>query len=497
MNYLLAALTGVILILLYPSFSYTVLAPIALTPLLFAMAREYRTKQRFLLGYIAGIIHWFGVCYWIQAVLANHGGVGEWGGWGAYVLFCLLKSIHFGVFSMLGAVVIRTRYGIPVIAALWAGLERTEGPLTMFQWLMLGNAGIDMGVPMRLAPITGVYGISFVFAMMSAIVAAALIRRPRKEFLWAAGLMLMFLLPSLPEEKEPQGASAVVVQPNISENQEWNHDAIDNMRQRLNLLSLQASLKPGQPPPSVIVWPEAPAPVYYSRDEVLRKQVTDLARITHSSILLGTVNYLDNGTPLNSAQFVRPDGTAAARYDKIYLVPFGEFIPAPFGFIKQITSEAGAFQPGTQIVTYENNGLKLGSFICYESAIPHLVREFSRQGAQALINISNDGYFGHSAAREQHLELVRMRAAENRRWIVRSTNNGMTSLVDPAGRVAQQIPSFMETTGRFGFTPISEVTLYAQYGDWFAWLCLGFAAAMLIYSQFPNYVPEPKRGTRV
>jgi apolipoprotein N-acyltransferase len=220
--------------------------------------------------------------------------------------------------------------------------------------------------------------------------------------------------------------------------------------------------------------------------------VTDLARVTHSSILLGTVTY-EQGAPLNSAQFVLPDGTPAGRYDKIYLVPFGEFIPPPFGFVKLISTEAGEFRPGKQVVVFEHAGLKLGSFICYESAIPHLVREFSRSGAQAFVNISNDGYFGHSAAREQHLELVRMRAAENRRWIVRATNNGKTSLVDPAGRVVQQIPSFIETSARFPFTPIPEVTPYAQYGDWFAWLCLLFAAVMLVYSQFPNYIPETKR----
>lgn len=493
MNYLLAAATGILLVLLFPRFSWTALAPVALTPLLVAMARELRPMQRFLLGYLAGVIYWFGICYWIQAVLADHGGVGDWGGWASYLLFCILKSIHLGVFSMLGAVVIRTPWGIPVVAALWAGLERTQSPLTLFQWLMLGNAGIDMGVPMRLAPITGVYGISFVFAMMSAIVAAVLLRRPRKEFLWAAALMLLFLLPNLPEERKAEAASAVVVQPNISETQDWTGGAIDNMRQRLNLLSLKTALQPGQRSPDVIVWPEAPAPVYYTRDEVLRRQVTDLARVTHSPILLGTVTYNEHGAPLNSAQFVLPDGSAAGRYDKIYLVPFGEYIPPPFGFVKQITSEAGEFRPGSKIAIFENAGLKLGAFICYESSIPHLVREFSRQGAQVFINISNDGYFGHSSAREQHLELVRMRAAENRRWIVRATNNGVTSLIDPAGRVISQIPSFIETAARFSFTPISDVTLYAQYGDWFAWLCLAFAALALIRSQHPHYMPEAKR----
>ena len=131
-----------------------------------------------------------------------------------------------------------------------------------------------------------------------------------------------------------------------------------------------------------------------------------------------------------------PSGKIVDRYDKINLVPFGEYIPPMFGWVNRITQEIGDFVPGTRIVVFPLDGHKLGAFICYESAFPDLVRQFDQGRREVLVNLSNDGYFGHSAAREQHLELVRMRAAENRRWILRATNDGITAAIDPAGRVS-------------------------------------------------------------
>ncbi len=122
-----------------------------------------------LLGEFAGIVYWFAICYWIQFVLEVHGGMGHWGSWGTFALFCVLKALHLALFSLLAAVLLKTRYAIPAIAALWTGIERTHGTFG-FAWLTLGNAGIDMPLPLRLAPFVGVYGISFLFALTSAVV---------------------------------------------------------------------------------------------------------------------------------------------------------------------------------------------------------------------------------------------------------------------------------------------------------------------------------------
>src|SRR5271157_735289 len=148
-KYGLALLTAVLLVVAFPPLDLVFLAPVALTPLLLALLWEPRPGHRFLLGYLAGNVYWFATCYWIQFVLEVHGGMGRWGGWGSFLLFSLIKSLHFAVFSMLAGALLPRWYAIPGVAALWTGLERTHGPLG-FAWLALGNAGIDMALPMRL-----------------------------------------------------------------------------------------------------------------------------------------------------------------------------------------------------------------------------------------------------------------------------------------------------------------------------------------------------------
>src|SRR6266852_3398914 len=219
LNFALALLTAVLLIFVFPNlisptFGFPWLAPMALTPLLVALAREPRPLWRFLLGEFAGIIYWFGICYWIQFVLEVHGGMGRWGGWGTFLLFAVLKGLHLAVFSALAGFLMPKMWAVPTTAALWAGLERTNGPLG-FAWLDLGNAGIDMPVAMRLAPITGVYGLSFVFAMLGCGVALIALRRPRRELSWLLPLPLLLILPATPRPAVPT-QRALVVQPNIA-----------------------------------------------------------------------------------------------------------------------------------------------------------------------------------------------------------------------------------------------------------------------------------------
>jgi apolipoprotein N-acyltransferase len=489
LNWLLALASGASLLLVFPRFSQVWLAPFALAPLLIALAREFRPGRRFLLGYLAGNVYWFGVCYWIAMVLDVHGALGTAGGWATFVLFCLLKSLHYGLFSMLAGVLMRQWYAVPAVAALWAGLERTQGPSTGFEWLMLGNAAADMSLLMRLAPIAGVHAISFLFAWMSGVLAMTLLRRGRRQLAWALLFPLVVLLPDLPPPDAAPAHTAAVVQPNVDDLEQWTAERAAGFKQNMLLLSLQASLQADAPPPDLIVWPELPAPIYYDDDQTLRMQIAELARTAKAPVLFGTVGTAENGAPLNSAQLVAASGAPAGRYDKIYLVPFGEYVPKAFFWVNRITKEAGDFQPGGQVRVFPLDGMRIGSFICYESAVPRLVRQFAGQGGVVFFNLSNDGYFFRTAAREQHLLLVRMRAAENRRWILRATNNGITASIDPAGRIVRQFEPFSQVAARLPFGTIRDTTLYSEWGDWFAWLCLAGAGVALVASQWPAYRP--------
>lgn len=479
LNWLLALASAALLIFTFPRFQIVWFAPIALAPLLVAVAREKRPLRRFFLGWGAGFVYWFGVCYWIQFDLASYGGVGNAAGWALFTLFAITKALHMAVFALLAGILMRRWWAIPAVAALWVAIEVTHGSLG-FAWLALGNAGIDMAVPLRLAPVAGVWGLSFVFAMAAAALALALLRRPRPELLWLIALPFLTFLPRLPAE--PRGAdAALLVQPNISESEQWTPESVDRMENGLANLTMRSALVEGSHPPSIAVWPEVPAPLYYEDDPRFRQIVNDLARSIHAYLLIGVVAHTTDNRPLNSAMLISPAGAPVTRYDKVNLVPFGEFVPWPFNHIvDKISTEAGDFAPGRRVVVSPVDTHKIGAFICYESVFPNFVRKFVAGGANVLFNISNDGWFGKSAARQQHLTIVRMRAAENRRWILRSTNDGITGTIDSAGRLRGTLPLYEEAVSYTGFNYLSSRTFYTEHGDWFPLVCAGIAVLCLV-----------------
>jgi len=304
--------------------------------------------------------------------------------------------------------------------------------------------------------------------------------RPRAELAWLLGLGLVALLPRLPEPERGRDA-ALLVQPSISETEEWTPVTLDRMEQHQVALTLQSALAQTSAPPSLAIWPEVPAPFYYYEDPKFRNYIDALARAAHAYLLVGIVAHTPDGSPLNSAALISPDGIPVSRYDKVNLVPFGEFVPWPLGSLtKHISTEAGDFAAGQRVVVSPVGAHKLGTFICYESVFPNFVRKFARDGAEVLVNISNDGWFGKSAARRQHLAIVRMRAAENRRWILRSTNDGITATIDTAGRLRGMLPLYTEATSYTGFSYETGTTLYTRWGDWFAALCAAAAVLGLV-----------------
>lgn len=476
----LSLASALILVSLFPPFGASWLAPIALSPVLIACGREPSWKTRWFIGWTPGFVFWCAMCPWIQFVLEEHGGMGRYGSWGGFALFGLYKGLPMAVFAVLAGFLMDRWWMLPAAAALWTGIERLHGYMG-FTWLHLGNAGMGMPLPMRLAPVTGVYGLSFVFAMLGCAVAVVALRRPRRELAWLAVLAALLFFPRAPRRTE--GAhKALVVQPNIDTELQWTRDVLDLTEQKLALLSRQ-------PDADLIVWPEVPAP-FYTDDPRFLAYLGQVARDGQADFLAGVVAYTPSRQPLNSAILLSPTGEMVGRYDKINLVPFGEFIPPLFEWVNRISHEIGDFVPGNRVVVFplsapsdspagaQSASHRAGAFICYESAFPDLVRKFTRAGAEVLINISNDGYFGHSAAHDQHLLIARMRAAENHRWLIRATNDGITAAIDPAGRVIARLKTFEQTSALMPFDYSNEETPYTRYGDWFAWTCLAVGLAL-------------------
>jgi apolipoprotein N-acyltransferase len=239
----------------------------------------------------------------------------------------------------------------------------------------------------------------------------------------------------------------------------------------------------------LIVWPESPAP-FQEHDPQFRDALTSLARTANAPIIAGNIG-IERTTEnergyfqFNSASFISAQGEFVGRYDKMHLVPFGEYVPYRhlFFFAHSLLNEVGLFDPGQQRTLFTTNGHTFGTFICYESIFADEVRQFTKQGAEVLVNISNDGWYGDTSAPWQHLNMVRMRAIENHRWILRATNTGVTASINPSGRVIAAAPRHIRTSIRVPFAYEHDLTFYAAHGDAFAYACALVTALALALS---------------
>jgi apolipoprotein N-acyltransferase len=229
--------------------------------------------------------------------------------------------------------------------------------------------------------------------------------------------------------------------------------------------------------PDLVAWPESPAP-FEEGDPRFQKALAAIAQQTQAPLVVGNIGSdfagEDGGWHFyNSALIVGADGARVGRYDKIHLVPYGEYIPFKelFTFAHKLTGRVSEFTRGDQRKVFRLNGHRYGVFICYEAVFADEVRHFAQLGAEVLVNISDDGWYGDTSAAWQHLNMARMRAIENRRWILRDTNTGVTAVIDPYGRVRQSIPRHAVDAlpAQFGFR--DDITFYTAHGDVFGWLC--------------------------
>ena len=230
--------------------------------------------------------------------------------------------------------------------------------------------------------------------------------------------------------------------------------------------------------PDLVVWPESPAP-FIEGEPRFQQALTEIARTVQAPLVVGNL-----GTDFsageggwryyNSALVIAADGARVGRYDKIHLVPFGEYVPFQnlLSFAHKLTGRVSEFTRGDQRKVFRLNGHRYGIFICYESVFADEVRQFVRLGAQVLVNISDDGWYGDTSAPWQHLNMVRMRAIENRRWILRDTNTGVTAAIDPFGRVRQSIPRHQVGALPAQYAFRDGITFYTAHGDVFGWFCV-------------------------
>jgi apolipoprotein N-acyltransferase len=519
--WLLVILSSILQVVIFPLPGFYVLSWVAFAPLIMALLRARpagvleidgsanlqaaKPGQAFLLAYASGILWYAGTCYWIYDTMHQYGGLNKPFALLALFLFCLYLGLYHGLFGLLLSLMVGSgRDDRPALIAapfLWVAVELARTRVTGFPWNLLGTAQVDNISLSRITTWTGVYGVSFEIMLVNVAVAAAfLVPKKKRNTLLLAALAAAAVLQAgrlVDAPAIPADHTALLVQENIPVDETWTRNTFERTLQALTDLTVKAETSRSSAPDAansesgksdLIVWPESPAP-FFTNDPLFREPMSQMARDARSWVVTGAIG----STPavpggksasqvFNSAALISPAGDWTARYDKVHLVPFGEYLPFPhlFAFAGGLTKEVGEFNRGASRAPLNAGSTRLGIFICYESVFPGEVREFANQGAQVLVNLSNDGWYGDSGAYAQHLNQTRMRAIENDRWILSATDTGVTASIDPYGRTVARLPRKERGVLVAPYALTSVTTFYTRYGDWFAWLCAIISAGALL-----------------
>jgi apolipoprotein N-acyltransferase len=467
--------------------------------------------QGFLLGYVSGVVWYLGSCYWVYNTMHEYGELGAATSALLLLAYALYLALYHGVFGLLVALTAARRNGYSLRALvfapfIWVAVELARTYITGFPWDLLGYAQID-NIPMtRIASITGVYGLSFEIALVNTAVAAAFLvpqrKRPLLLGMCTAVIILMHAGKLYSPPALPTSQGVTLVQSNVPVLDEaWSLDYELSTLRELAALSVRPKAE-HETTPGLIIWPESPAP-FLVTDLHVRTAIADVARITNSSIIAGTIGIRGFGNPsgereiYNSASVIAPNGAWTYEYDKIHLVPFGEYVPFAdlLVFAKKLTRDVGTFSRGTSRNPLLIDTSRVGIFICYESIFANEVRQLARNGAEVFVNISNDGWYGNTSAPLQHLNMARMRAIENNRWLLRDTNTGVTAVIDPYGRKVAEAPRFQRTALQGAYDVEEETTFYTRHGDWFPILCAIIALLGLLLRYYRSqwlFQPPPQ-----
>jgi apolipoprotein N-acyltransferase len=499
-RYVFAALSGAALSFSFTGLYLSIYSYVCIGILLIVVFGA-RPRVAFLCGGLHMLFFIVTSVPWIVDVLAEHGGVPKIAGWGLVVLIGLFVGLQCGVFAWCVNRLAQQSILLACVGApfLWVTLEfvREHFPEISFPWGLLGYpASSNLGL-LQITSLTGIYGLSFFAVSINAVFAwcDAATGTPVRTRVTVLVSTLVFLLAVIliAPRFVPLGHAnhyARAVQLNFPEVNDFPPTWYQQHEEDLNDIE-HLSLEPSDKHPDLLIWPETPAPFSFEDARFVNRASAIGVKFGHP-FLAGAIEWRPlaaNGSiiqhvivPYNSAVMVDSKGHNIFTYDKIHLVPFGEYEPFPLihRVVKSVSSEIGGFAKGHKFaVAHLPDGYTLSAFICYEAIYPGQIRHFAAEGAQLFVNISNDGWFGRSAAAEQHLRFARVRAVENRRWMLRVTNSGITVSVDPYGRIFSPVPPDVRAGVDLPYDFRTDETVYTRYGDWFAWLCIIVSAILM------------------
>ncbi|HYV24620.1 MAG TPA: apolipoprotein N-acyltransferase, partial [Pyrinomonadaceae bacterium] len=496
----LVAGSALLTVLAFPDFKLWFLAWISLAPLLVVVARTRSTSRALVAGWLWGVVFFYGTCWWLTYPMIHFAGISAWLAYPLFLLPVMLVALFPALFAGLLARVVH-RFGdfaLLLAPLIWVSMELLRYAATGQLWNALGYSQAFHPWLIQTARWGGVYATSFTLVLASSGIAMLIVRRDRRALLCSTSAILIvtFIVGISAAFSDalrfPDSANlllqAVAVQPNVPMDGSESTSEMSALLQKHLDLSMQGLC---EVPDDVgklvlVIWPESPMNFTYSSDPKLREVI---GAFTHTYsrrlpvyVLLNSLEPAQRGGSQNSAILVNEKGEMSARYDKIRLMPFGEYVPLPQWLpgASSVRGLVGEFKPGSSYTLMPLGALRAGVFICIEAAHPGIAREFTNRGADVLINISNDGYLGPTPVMRQHLSNAIFRAVENDRPLVRVTNTGITALIEPDGSVRDQTQGFQEAVRSWVIaTPeTSHSTFYSRHGDALAYGCalisLGF-----------------------
>jgi apolipoprotein N-acyltransferase len=535
----LSVLSGILLILIQPPISLFPLAYVSLIPLIHALKKD-DIRHNFLMGFVAGVISHTGHIYWVVIAMNRYGGIDIYTSILIMLLLVLYISVYAGCFTASSSY-LESKLSVPLFLSapfIWVLLEYFRGILlTGFPWSFLAHSQHNFLPIIQVVSITGTYFLSFLIVAVNCIIYQLLIMLYRGKVegsgikglkegnsgerraesvelkdikittnrqsrdmvqepdfklgtgftVYAIVILALFAVSliygySRLQSKEEGSLKAVIIQGNIKQDVKWD----ESFKARTINTYLQKSGEAGRNS-EILIWPETAMPFIFDDEMLLNRFIKDIPVILQTNLLFGTVSKDKSGKYRNSAYLYRRDGVLAGIYSKVHLVPFGEYTPliSYLPFLLKLTAAGGDFAPGKSHEPIETPIGRIGILICYEGTFPSITIETVRKGAQVLVNLTNDAWYDKTSAPYQHLVFYIFRAVEADRYVLRAANTGISTIIDPRGRIKEQTDLFVESTFSGMFSLKTKNTPYVTYGDYFilfSFLCL-LAVCILKFKQ--------------
>jgi apolipoprotein N-acyltransferase len=507
-NALLALISAILLILAFPDFDYWFLAWFAIVPLMWSVEREKESTGRsFVIGWIFGTAFFFGTCWWLTYAPITYAGFPPILAYFLLFCVCLVAGLFPAGFAAILSVLLRRLGSIAFLAApfVWVSSEFLRYWITGNNWNALGYSQAFIPPwtvilnPLNFNPASlgGVYLASLFPILVSSLVVYFITGRKLVEpivafvllfVLAAVGVYRSYVFPFYDSRIPPINvANVIALQPDVPMSgltyEKWQ--ALRHRHSSLaeSALPLRAT---DNGKPTTVIFPESPMNFMYETDPETREFIDGFARKNNVSVLFNSAEPdPTTGKFFNSAVMVGPQGGEVAQYDKIYLLPFGEAVPFPLEGI--LPGFVGNFSYGKEYDLLPVGDAKAGVMICFESHFGALSREYVRNGADVIIEMTNDGYLGPTPVLRQHLANAVFRAVETNRPVLRVTNVGITAYINERGEVLDAAEPYTDDTRVWSVAKSNgSQTFYVRYGDWFAWLCTLVTLGMIGFAVLPG-----------